>query len=176
MDQQYFDRVYKTTYGSLLKYAIVHLSDPTDAEDALQNVYLAFYRRIERYGHLDVLFPKSFLLRILKREIISHYAERNKRGLRPLEDMPEDQLKDDFVFEDAVLDRALAQEILAEAKKLPRETYRVFVLYYGYELSVSEIAKELDMGNEAVKSRLFRGRNAIRQFLLADDVAADTGR
>ena len=31
MDQQYFDRVYKTTYGSLLKYAIVHLSDPTDA-------------------------------------------------------------------------------------------------------------------------------------------------
>ena len=48
MDQQYFDRVYKTTYGSLLKYAIVHLSDPTDAEDALQNVYLAFYRRIQR--------------------------------------------------------------------------------------------------------------------------------
>ena len=42
MDQSYFDRVYEATYRPLLKYAIVHLSDPTDAEDALQNVYLAF--------------------------------------------------------------------------------------------------------------------------------------
>lgn len=176
MDQQFFDRVYETTYRPLLKYAIVHLSDPTDAEDAVQNVYLDFYRRIERYGHLDVLFPKAFLLKMLKREIIAEYAEREKRNLRPLEDVPEERLKDDLIFEDGVLDRALAQDILSEAKKLPRETYRIFVLYYGYEMTVSEIAKELGMGTEAVKSRLFRGRNAIRQYLTADDVDADQGR
>ena len=176
MDQHYFDRVYETTYRPLLRYAIVHLSDPTDAEDAVQNVYLSFYRRIERYGHLDVLFPKAFLLKMLKREIITAYAEREKRNLRPLEEVQEDRLKDDVDYEDAVLDRALAQDILREAKKLPRETYRVFVLYYGYEMTVSEIAKELDLGTEAVKSRLFRGRNAIRQYLCAGDVDAETGR
>ena len=93
-----------------------------------------------------------------------------------MEEVPEDRLKDDVVFEDAVLDRALAQDILAEAKKLPRETYRVFVLYYGYELSVSEISKELGLGTEAVKSRLFRGRNAIRQYLCTGDMDAETGR
>ena len=176
MDRQYFDRIYETTYRSLLKYAIVHLSDPTDAEDALQNVYLAFYRRIERSGHLDVLFPRAFLLKMLKREIIEQYAQREKRSVRLLDDVPEERLKDDVVFEDEVLDRALAQDILATAKKLPRETYRVFVLYYGYELSISEIARELGMGAEAVKSRLFRGRNAIRQFLTADDVDSKAGR
>jgi len=176
MDRQYFDRVYETTYRSLLKYAIVHLSDPTDAEDALQNVYLAFYRRIARYGHLDVLVPKAFLLKMLKREIMEQYAEREKRSVRLLDDVPEERLKDDVVFEDGVLDRALAQDILTEAKKLPHDTYRVFVLYYGYEMTVSEIVKELGMGTEAVKSRLFRGRNAIRQYLTADDVDADTGR
>ena len=176
MDRQYFDRVYETTYRSLLKYAIVHLSDPTDAEDALQNVYLAFYHRIERYGHMDVLVPKAFLLKMLKREIMEQYAEREKRSVRLLDDVPEERFKDDVVFEDGVLDRTLAQDILTEAKKLPRETYRVFVLYYGYELTISEIAKELDMGAEAVKSRLFRGRNAIRQFLTADDVDSKAGR
>ena len=176
MDRNYFDRVYETTYRPLLRYAIMHLSDPTDAEDAVQNVYLSFYRRIERYGHLDVLFPKAFLLKMLKREIITAYSEREKRNLRPLEEVQEDRLKDDVDYEDAVLDRALAQNILTEAKKLPRETYRVFVLYYGYELSISEIARELGMGVEAVKSRLFRGRNAIRQYLTADDVDADLGR
>ena len=176
MDQSYFDRVYETTYRPLLKYAIIHLSDPTDAEDALQNVYLSFYRRIERYGHLDVLFPKAFLLKMLKREIIERYAEREKHAVRLLEDVPEERLRDDLSFEDGVLDRALAREILAEAKKLPRETYRIFVLYYGYELTISEISKELGMGAEAVKSRLFRGRNAIRQYLTADEAEAKSRR
>ncbi len=176
MDQQYFDRVYETTYRPLLKYAIIHLSDPTDAEDALQNVYLAFYRRVERYGHLDVLFPKAFLLKMLKREIIEQYAEREKHAVRLLEDVPEERLRDDWVFEDGVLDRALAEDILAEAKRLPRETYRIFVLYYGYELTVSKIAKELGMGAEAVKSRLFRGRKAIRAYLTAEDADSETGR
>ena len=171
MDQQYFDRIYESTYRPLLRYAIVHLSDPTDAEDALQNIYLAFYRRIERYGHLDVLFPKAFLLKMLKREIIEQYAEREKHAVRLLEDVPEERLRDDWVFEDGVLDRALA-----EAKRLPRETYRIFVLYYGYELTVSEIAKELGMGAEAVKSRLFRGRKAIRAYLTAEDADSETGR
>ena len=176
MDQQYFDRVYETTYRPLLKYAIIHLSDPTDAEDALQNVYLAFCRRIERYGHLDVLLPKAFLLKMLKREIIEQYAEREKHAVHLLEDVPEERLRDDWVFEDGVLDRALAEDILAEAKRLPRETYRIFVLYYGYELTVSKIAKELGMGAEAVKSRLFRGRKAIRAYLTAEDADSETGR
>ena len=176
MDQQYFDRVYETTYRPLLKYAIIHLSDPTDAEDALQNVYLAFYRRVERYGHLDVLFPKAFLLKMLKREIIEQYAEREKHAVRLLEDVPEERLRDDWVFEDGVLDRALAEDILAETKRLPRETYRIFVLYYGYELTVSKIAKELGMGAEAVKSRLFRGRKAIRAYLTAEDAGSESGR
>ena len=176
MDQQYFDRVYETTFRPLLKYAIVHLSDPADAEDAVQNVYLSFYRRIQRFGHLDVLFPKAFLLKMLKREIIEQYAEREKHAVRPLDDVPEDRLKDDWIFEDGVLDKALAEDILAEAKKLPRETYRIFVLYYGYELTIPEISRELGMGTEAVKSRLFRGRKAIRQYLTADDADVDQGR
>ena len=176
MDQQYFDRIYESTYRPLLRYAIVHLSDPTDAEDALQNVYLSFYRRIKRYGHLDVLFPKAFLLKMLKREIIEQYAEREKHAVRPLEDVPQERLKDDWIFEDDVLDRDLAEDILMEAKRLPRDTSRIFVLYYGYEMTISEIAKELGMGAEAVKSRLFRGRNAIRQYLTAEDADSESGR
>ena len=131
---------------------------------------------IERYGHLDVLFPKAFLLKMLKREIIERYAEREKHAVRPLEDVPQERLKDDWVFEDGVLDRALAEDVLMEAKRLPRDTYRIFVLYYGYELTISEIAKELGMGAEAVKSRLFRGRNAIRQYLTAEDADSESGR
>ena len=67
MDQNYFDKVYERTYRTLLRYAIVHLSDPIDAEDALQDVYLSFYRRIGERGHADIFAPQAFLLKMLKR-------------------------------------------------------------------------------------------------------------
>lgn len=162
MKQNYFDRVYEKTYRSLLKYAIVHLSDPTDAEDAVQNVYVDFFRRIERYGHLDILSPEAFLKKMLKREIIEHYREREQKRLRLCELTDEERLPDSESFEDVVMDRALAAQVLETAKTLPKEQYRVFLLYYGYELSVSEIAATLGVGREAVKTRLYRARNQLK--------------
>ena len=162
MNKSYFERVYEKTHRSLIKYAIVHLDDPTDAEDALQNVYVDFFRRIQQYGHLDILSPEAFLIKMLKREIIQNYRERERRRLHFVEEIKEDRIPEE-PFEDVVMDRALAEEIFRNAKMLPKEMYRTFVLYYGYEMSVSEIARQLDVGKEAVKSRLLRARNILKQ-------------
>ena len=162
MNMSYFEKVYEQTHRSLLKYAIVHLDDPTDAEDALQNVYVDFYRRVTQYGHIDILSPEAFLIKMLKREIIQNYRERERRRLHFVDEIREDRIPDE-PFEDTVMDRALAEEILKQAKLLPKEMYRTFVLYYGYEMSVSEITKQLDVGKEAVKSRLLRARNTLKQ-------------
>ena len=166
MDQSYFNRVYESTYDNLLKYAIVHLSDPTDAEDALQNVYVDFYRRIERYGHIDILSPEAFLRKMLKREIIRHYQEREQRKMRLIDMTDEERIPEAEPFEEAVMDRTLAEEILVYAKTLPKELYRTFVLYYGFEMQVSEIAETLGAGTEAVKSRLFRARKQLRTMMV----------
>ncbi len=162
MKQDYFDRIYEKTYRPLLHYAIVHLSDPLDAEDALQNVFVAFYRRIESRGHADILAPQAFLLKMLKREIIAHYAERSAVETEPLED---DVAADPLSFEDAAEARIMAGQVFDAARTLSKDAYRVFVLYYGFERSVAEIAKEMQLSEEAVKSRLFRGRNAVRRML-----------
>ncbi|MBQ6235887.1 MAG: sigma-70 family RNA polymerase sigma factor [Clostridia bacterium] len=168
MKQSYFDRVYESTYDNLLKYAMVHLSDPTDAEDAVQNVYVQFYRRIERYGHFDILSPEGFLKKMLKREIIKSYAEREQQRVRLISDADEDRIPDEEVFENAVVDRALAEEIFRTAKALPQETYRTFVLFYGFELTIPEIAEKLGVTKDTVKTRLYRARNALRAKLDAD--------
>ena len=165
MNQDYFNRIYEKTYRRLLQYAIVHLSDPTDAEDALQNVYLDFYRRIERHGHFDVLLPQQFLLKMLKHEITRHYAEREQNRAYPIDAYTETLPDGADPFEDVVLNRAMANEVLALAKTLPAESYRIFVLYYGFEMRIPEIAETLGIGREAVKSRLFRARTALRNRL-----------
>ena len=162
MNNSYFEQVYEKTHRSLIKYAILHLDDPTDAEDALQNVYVDFYRRIERYGHFDILSPEAFLIKMLKREIIRNYRIREQRRLHFVEEIKEDRIPEES-FEDVAMDRAVAEEIFRNAKDLPKETYRTFVLYYGYEMSISEIAGKLNVSREAVKSRLLRARNRLKQ-------------
>ena len=117
---------------------------------------------MERYGHFDILSPEAFLIRMLKHKIIENYKERERRRLRFVDEIREDRIPAE-PFEDVVMDRALAEEILRNAKALPKEMYRTFVLYYGYEMSVSEIAAELGVSKEAVKSRLLRARNALKQ-------------
>ena len=165
MNQNYFDKVYEKTYRTLLRYAIVHLSDPIDAEDALQDVYLGFYRRIEARGYADILSPQAFLLKMLRRQVIRYYAARSKRSVLEAEAFEEAAARDPIPFEEAVENRAAAGQVLEAAKALSPDSYRVFVLYYGFGMSVSEIAKATLLGEEAVKSRLYRGRNAVRRKL-----------
>ena len=170
IDQRsYFDEVYRSAYGDLLRYAIVHMDRPGDAEDALQNVFTAFYRRILRFGHLDILSPKAYLLRMLKREM-GRLHEKLAREQLLISPEEEADIEDPEVpLEDIAADRDMTETILDAARSLPAENYRTFVLFYGYGLSIAEIAEELDIGRETVKVRLFRARNAIRQRLLAKE-------
>lgn len=164
-DDPYFDRVYADSYPLLLRYALLRLSNPFDAEDALQNVYLRFLERLARRGHADIGEPGAFLLRMLRNEIAAHYASRAARQAHEsaLDEayLPADE--PDFALRAAT--REEAEAVYAAARALPGECYRVFVLYYGFEMSVEEIAAALHIGREAVKGRLFRARRSIRAQL-----------
>lgn len=165
--KSYFDEVYEKVYRDLLRYAVIHLEQPADAEDVLQTVFTAFYRRIVRFGHFDILTPKAFLMRMLQREISRWNEQRTKEG--NVFSLEETEYADQETgIEELVADRSMAETVLETAKALTADSYRVFVLYYGYGLSTAQIAGELGIGREAVKTRLFRARNAIRKQLLAE--------
>ena len=167
--RSYFDQVYQSVYRDLLRYAILHMDRPVDAEDALQNVFIAFYGRISRFGHLDILIPKAYLIRMLKREIGRQNTAQKRELLTEAPKEAADGQEPEVPLEDIALDRSMTEAILTAARGLSPESYRTFVLYYGYGLSVTEIAKELRIGPDAVKVRLFRARNAIRNQLLTED-------
>ena len=170
IDQRsYFDQVYRSVYRDLLRYAIIHMDRPSDAEDALQNVFTAFYRRITKIGHMDILIPKAFLIRMLKREI-ARLHEQQKREQLAVDPEKEKDIEDPEVpIEDLAVDRSMTETILQTARSLSADSYRTFVLYYGYGLTVADIAQELHIERDAVKVRLFRARNTIRKHLLMEE-------
>jgi len=62
-----------------------------------------------------------------------------------------------------------AEAIRASVAKLPGDQRNVVELYYFAELPVADVARILGLGEEAVKSRLFRARKKLRSLLGGDE-------
>lgn len=167
---KYFSQVYGQCYQPLLRYAFLKLSDPHDAEDALQSVFTRFYKRISARGYRDIEDPKAFALTLLRHELAERYALRAKQAEReaPLADLDLPSDEEELAVRVETADEAA--RIFGYARALSAESYRTFVLFYGFDMGVEDIAAALSVSVEAVKSRLFRARRAIRARMMEGEI------
>jgi len=71
----------------------------------------------------------------------------------------------DFTAQQADLNLAVAEALAA----LPVAYRAPLLLYSGYGFSVREVAEALDLGHEAVKTRLYRARKMFRRAYGEED-------
>lgn len=80
-------------------------------------------------------------------------------------------LEDTIVIEAADLQEEVEHTLLAEALRdaidsLPKQDGEVLIRYYYYYQQVLEIAQEMGLSSSAVKVRLHRSRNKLKQLLI----------
>ena len=126
---------------------------PSDAEDALQKVFLVASRRLD---DIEPGAERSFLfgtaLRTASRERRSRARRRETVG-----DLPE--LADPTVGPEEQIDRARARAVLEEVlDAMPLELRAVFVLYELEQLTLPEIAEVASIPLGTATSRLRRAR------------------
>jgi RNA polymerase sigma-70 factor (sigma-E family) len=153
--------LYHSSYRRLVAQVYAFTTDLSEAQDAVQE---AFARALARRGHLsDIDAPEAWLrtvaVNIVKRrwrrkQLLDRILLRERPVTRFLEDAPEP-------------DRADLREALAT---IPRTYREVIVLHYLADLPVDEVASILEVPVGTVKSRLSRGREALKGLL--DDVEA----
>ncbi len=149
------------------------LSNDLDAEDVTQDVFLQVARKLPTFRG-DSAFP-TWLHRVTVNAALAHRRKRAvyeglyvstseqeflEEGQRPGTARP-------WVSrpEEALLDGEIRQVIEKAIRRLP-ETYReVFVLADVEGLSNAEIGERLELGLSAVKSRLHRARQLMREAL-----------
>jgi len=154
-----FNSVYDATFRELLRYCLLK-APVEDAHDLLQNVYAKFYRALCRKGTGAIRDPKAYLLTTLRHELASHYRAAAKRQTIPLELVPD--APDDVSVEDLSLDYIAVDDILDRLRTEPESTQRMFVLYYGYGMKLSDIAEETGTTAASVKSKLARVRKKLK--------------
>ena len=166
MENKAFVEIYNSTYDNTLKYVVSKCGNADDVSDIMQNIYLKFYTRLEKSGTVDD--PKSYIFGIAKNELKKYYSYKasqkqniavfSEQGddaeLEALETMLTQELPEDASFD--------MQDIWRYIKGLDTVTYKIFVLHFHYDEKLTTIAKTLDMGESAVRVRLFRALKQMR--------------
>src|SRR5581483_5233020 len=160
-------------------YSLVYriLDDPADAADTTQEVFIKVYRGIGRFNAASSL--KTWIYRIALHEASNQrrWWFRHKGRETSIECAPENEenhsfgLKNTLVDDsdspfDSVFHSEVSSRAEAELKNLP-EPYRTAVLLRDIEdLSYEQIAEITETSLGTVKSRLVRGREALKKRLV----------
>jgi RNA polymerase sigma-70 factor (ECF subfamily) len=165
------DRYHQSIYS--LVYRI--LSDPADAADTTQEVFLKVFRGMKRFNGDCSL--KTWLYRIAIHEASNQrrWWFRHKSKETSMESHPDGDgnnfgLCDTFVDPgdspfDALAHNEIRSRVEQELKQIP-EPYRTTVILRDIEgLAYEEIAEVLKISLGTVKSRLIRGREALKKRL-----------
>ena len=152
-----------------LVYRIAYsvLRDHHEAEDAAQETFMRVLRHQRQLRR--VLEHKAWLVRIAWRVAVSRRKKRIDVSLDGAEKASAiAQLQSQLTSaEDFSLGREMAELLQSLISSLPTQLREVLALYSVQELTLSEIAEVLGISESAVRSRMFRAREILKEKLSA---------
>lgn len=163
-DMQAFEQLY--TEFSPLIYSILQeiTHDTYEAEDLTQDCFVSALKNIHTLKEPAKI--KKWLTAIAANHG-KDYLKKKKPALLSAEheyifDIQEEKNEALLPEENAILDER-GEEIREIVNSVSEDKRLCLVLFYQHEMSIAEISKELGISESAVKSRLFRAREDIRE-------------
>lgn len=144
-------------YSSILRYCHLHIQDHGYAEDVTQEVFVRFFRTLNRYQHYGKALNYLYV-------IAANACRDHHRGT---EEIPMDELPGQASCGMDSLDLRL--DIHTALQRLPKELREVTILYFFQELKQNEIAKILGISLPLVKYRIKRAKELLADYLGQED-------
>lgn len=145
---EYINYILDTYSNMLIRLAFTYLKNTADAEDIVQEVFVALIKRGEGFDNDE--HEKAWLIRVTinkcKNFLNSGWTKRT------------------VVLEDNVstTDKHDEDDIIGKVMALPEKYRTVIHLYYYEEYSIEEIASLLGKSKGTVGTRLARGRARLK--------------
>ncbi|MBZ0296653.1 MAG: sigma-70 family RNA polymerase sigma factor [Anaerolineae bacterium] len=164
-DQDAFAELVNTYQNAVYNLCYRMLGERTEAEDATQEAFIRAYMNLERYDPARSF--KTWLLSIASNHSIDRLRRRRLTWLSLEEPLPPNVIlsSDEPEPEEATIRDERSQAVQALLNELSVEYRAAVILRYWYDYSYTEIADTLDTTESAIKSRLFRARQALADKL-----------
>lgn len=155
-DEQAFTEIYDRYKGILYQHAFNMLRDRDEAKDILQELFTSLWISRESLNIHSNL--SGYLYKGVRNRVLNQVARKQieSRYISSLGDFID---KGDFVTDHLVRERQLAELIEKEIGSLPAKMREVFMLSRISNLSHKEIAEELSLSEQTVRTQV---RNALR--------------
>jgi RNA polymerase sigma-70 factor, ECF subfamily len=148
-----FREIYERYHPDVLRFALFLTGDLAQAEDLAADTFVRAWTARDRIRH-DTL--KAYLLTITRN--LHRDAQRRRRPLVELDEA----IPDGGIAADVQVQHASAlQSIRQRLRHVARGDRRALLLFVIREMSYGEVARALGISIGAVKSRIFRAREAL---------------
>lgn len=142
------------------RYAYKHCQ-ASDVDDAVQESLLVISRKVK--GLKAAAAFSAWLFTVIKRE-----CRRLQRMMFKHDPLPEEAVEELLAHRS---DDALRVDLANALESLPAHYLEVVLLRDFEELTIAEIAERLNEPHGAIKSRLHRARELVREYMLGTDTA-----
>ena len=173
-----FEALMRRHNRMMFRTARAILRDDAEAEDALQEAYMAAYRSLGSF-RAEARFS-TWLARIVANEALMRLRKQTRRAsIVPIQASAKSDEVENVAAEtekpEAFAERAEMRRLLeAQIDALPEDYRTVFMLRAVEELSAEETADVLGIPAATVRTRLFRARSLLREALAQKiDVACE---
>jgi RNA polymerase sigma-70 factor (ECF subfamily) len=167
-DPDLLDRLIEQYQYRLFRYLMYITGDKARAEDFFQETWIRVLERGHQYDGKSKF--EAWLFAIARHLVIDWQRTKKAQSLDALTDPKQEkplQMEDES--EPSPFDQVLRQEkeenVQASLEKIPAIYREVLVLRFQEELQIEEMAGVLSIPVSTVKSRLYRGLDALRGAL-----------
>jgi RNA polymerase sigma-70 factor, ECF subfamily len=158
-----FEELYRTHAGRLYSVALRLLGNPADAEDLLQEIFLAAHRKLDTFRGESAL--GTWLYRLATNLCLDHLRSRSGRS-RQLTDSIDDEPGLFDVGSSTLAEQTVTKMDLERAlARLPEGCRAAFVLHDIEGLEHREVAEVLGVAEGTSKSQVHKARLKLRGML-----------
>lgn len=172
-DMQAFDEIMREHQETVFRVALRFVKNETEAQDVAQDALLNVYRKLHTFKGNSAL--GSWIYRIAVNTALMRLRKKKRRSEVALENVAPDEEHETEYQEfrsmwhqrgdEAAENKELRKKIAEAVEELEPKYQTVFTLKEFEDMSLQEIADELDLSVPAVKSRLHRARLHLRTIL-----------
>ena len=161
MDQEDFERLFKTYFTALMSFSRKILGDEDDAREVVHQVFINLW---ERRNSIDLSTSmKSYLFTAVNNRSLNMIRDRKKFSS---EEVPEQAgALDTMSAERGIFLMELEEKIRAAINTLPERCRVIFELNRFDGLTYGEIAKQLDISVKTVENQMTKALKILREQL-----------
>lgn len=156
-----FKTLFDKYYRQLCFFSNKIVSDEETAKDVVQEVFISFWKQKTNFENIYALI--AYLYNSVRNRSLNHIEKNNNRN-----NLNNSQSQDVFTESDYLrkqLEAEVMEEIFEAIKELPEQCMNIFEMSYIQKCEVKQIAEELNISVNTVKTQRLRAKKYLKERL-----------